>query len=326
MEWNAYNTNTFLPPNIQAVIAEQQAIAAQQQAAQAPGVGSGLGELAGSGAGLWGMSELMGGTGAADAAGGVLMSPSGSAVASAAPWATEGALLNPATSEAVATMAPTASAATAASPWAMGGFGTAGNAYAPLLGAALAGDVLINKRHGGRGAAQGALAGAGMGSYFGPYGALAGALIGGGVGYFGNFGDENRFQTEYNRSQALRDKGINWDLNTDKPSQGRSIGDLIAEAEANKAAGKWGNVQFAGSRNEKDLKPEDIWGYSAFGEKYGNDWLKKYSEEQRRQIAQKALDSGAVRESTGSIDINFTPELDAAVQAILTPLKEEKKK
>lgn len=293
-------------PALRRIIAEQEAIAAQQQMQQQGGVGSGISQLVGPAALTYGGSELLGG---------------GSGLA-----ATEAANVAWNAPAVEATLASGAVAPAAASPWALGGFGSAGNAYAPLLGAALAGDLLINKRHGARGAGQGALAGAGMGAYFGPWGALAGALLGGGVGYFGNFGDENKFLTEYNRSQALRDKGINWDLNTQAPSKGRSIGDLIAEAEANKAAGKWGNVDFARSRNEKDLKAEDIWGYSAFGEKYGNDWLRKFSEDQRRQIAQKALDSGAAKEHHGTVDINFTPELDSAIQSILNPAKVEKKK
>lgn len=206
--------------------------------------------------------------------------------------------------------------ATQLGPWSMEGIGASGNLILPAAGAALALDTFGNKRHGGRGALQGAASGAMMGSYFGPWGIGIGAGLGLGLGYFGNFGDENKFQTEYNRAQALRDKGINWDLNTEKPSMGRSKEELTAEAARNIAMGQYGNVEFAGSRNETDLRPEDIWGYAIWGEKFGDDWLKGMSEDQRRQISQLALDQGLVREHHGTIDINFTPEFDKAVEDI----------
>jgi hypothetical protein len=77
----------------------------------------------------------------------------------------------------------------------------------------------------------------------------------------------------------------------------------------------WVNNKFAQSRNVADLKPEDIWGYSAFFEKFGNDWLGKFSEQQRRDIAQKALNANAVKEHHGTIDVNWTPELTNSVSS-----------
>ncbi len=209
---------------------------------------------------------------------------------------------------------------------ALAGAGDIAGAAAPgysavpgVIGAALAADVLMNKRHGARGAGQGALAGAGIGWTFGgPTGALIGAPIGAGIGYFGNFGDENKFETEYNRAQDLRDKGINWDLNTQKPSQGRSKEELTSEAARNIAMGQYGNVEYAESRNMGDSRPEDWWGFSVWGEKFGNDWLKKYSEDQRRQIVQRGLELNLFDENTGSLDVNFTPEYEADIQKILS--------
>lgn len=79
----------------------------------------------------------------------------------------------------------------------------------------------------------------------------------------------------------------------------------------------WTNNKFASSRNEADLRPEDIWGYSAFFTKYGNDWLGKFSEQDRRAIAQQALNRGLVNEHHGTIDINWTPELEADANALI---------
>jgi hypothetical protein len=179
--------------------------------------------------------------------------------------------------------------------------------YIPgVAGAIGAYDVLSNKKHGWGGAAEGALSGAGIGmTVGGPVGAAIGAPVGGLVGYFGNFGDKNRFQDEYKAAQKLRDNGVNWGFNQGMPSKGRSINDLVAFEQDKVNKGQYGNVAFAKSRNEKDLKPEDIWGYSAFGEKYGNDWLGKFSEQQRRDIAQKTLDSGAVDEHHGTISVDW---------------------
>lgn len=128
----------------------------------------------------------------------------------------------------------------------------------------------------------------------------------------------NRFLDEQTDRAKLIKKGyVGWDqLNLPVLSKGRSKEELLAIEQANKAAGRHSNEKFAMSRDEKDLGAEDIWGYSAFGEKFGNDWLGKFSEDQRRQIAQKALDSGSVREGRGQINVKWSPELDEQVKGI----------
>jgi hypothetical protein len=133
------------------------------------------------------------------------------------------------------------------------------------------------------------------------------------------FGNKDRYLTERIRMEKLRDKGINipdellagTDLN-----KGRSREELIELEKSKAAQGQYSNVKFAESRDEADLKPEDIWGYSAFFKKFGNDWLGKYSGEQRKQIAQAALSRGAVNEHHGTIDIKWTPELEKDVSNI----------
>lgn len=189
-------------------------------------------------------------------------------------------------------------------------------------------DLLKNKRSGLGGAIQGGISGgllgsatagglAALGTTVAPgVGTAIGAALGLGLGYFGNLGDEDRFQDEYKRAQALRDKGIDWKLNVEKPTQGRSVDELIALENEKVKAGKYGNPAFAASRSEADLKPEDIWGYSVFGEKFGKDWMGT-TEAARRAIAAEALKSGGVREHHGTIDINFTPELEKFAADIL---------
>ena len=185
----------------------------------------------------------------------------------------------------------------------LGNIGASGNAILPIAGTIGMADLLANQRTGRRGYLQGAASGAAMGSYFGPIGIGVGALAGLGAAGANEMFDTNKFKTEGNRLQKLIDQGINIPESLRAPmlqTKGRSKQELIEEA---KRTG--GNVKFAESRNEADLRPEDIWGYSSFFKKFGNDWLGGLTEAQRRGIAQKALDAGAVREHHGTIDVDW---------------------
>lgn len=152
------------------------------------------------------------------------------------------------------------------------------------------------------------VSGAVIGSYFGPIGTAIGAGAGLLVAGVAETFDTNRWRTEGNRLQDLVDDGVEIPeemRGAMNLTRGRSKGELVAiEQEKIKAGGR-GNVEFAESRKESDLTAEDIWGSAAFFEKYGNDWLKKFSESERRDIAQKAIDSGAVREHKGTIDVDW---------------------
>lgn len=79
--------------------------------------------------------------------------------------------------------------------------------------------------------------------------------------------------------------------------------------------GEWVNNKFAKSRDVRDLRGTDIVGYSAFFEKFGNDWM-KYTPEQREKIAQIVLDNNAVQERKGTIDISWTPELETKIGSV----------
>lgn len=140
--------------------------------------------------------------------------------------------------------------------------------------------------------------------------------------------DKDEWRGEQNRRQKLAEAGIaGWDqlnANTQRIGAGRSIAELINPNYAKDFQGMtkdagFVNNKFAASRNEGDLRPEDIWGYSAFGEKFGNDWLGKFSEAQRKGIAQAALDAGAVKEGKGTVNIDFNADLDKRIQEFLKP-------
>lgn len=238
---------------------------------------------------------------------------SGSPAATVGQTVKDGIVYDAATGEAVATAVPSS-----VSTWGLSDIGAAGNAILPTVGAATALDLFANKRHGGRGAAQGVASGAALGSWFGLPGAAIGAGVGGLAGYFGNFGDKDMWKTEQDRVAKLHDQGINFP-DAVQLSAGRTPEELVAIENAKKAAGQYANPTFAQSRNESDLTAKDIWGYGAFGEAFGNDWMGT-SEAAREAIANEALKQGLVREHHGTVDINLTPELKAyAEEQFKTP-------
>jgi hypothetical protein len=83
----------------------------------------------------------------------------------------------------------------------------------------------------------------------------------------------------------------------DYMTKGRSDEELIAEAQRT-----GGNVAFAQTRDEKTLKPTDIQNYAQIVEKAGKD----ATNEDRYIWAKRALDSGAVREHHGTVDVDWT--------------------
>lgn len=157
-------------------------------------------------------------------------------------------------------------------------------------------DILSNKKHGTSGAIQGAASGAGIGTFIMPgLGTGIGAGVGALVGYFGNFGDVDAYKTEWKRKKDLFDKGIISEAQLGpEPRKGRSKEELIAEAQA-----MGGNVTFAGSRNESDLTPADIQGYATILEEAHKRGIPPL------QLAEMALQSGAVREHHGTIDVEW---------------------
>lgn len=135
----------------------------------------------------------------------------------------------------------------------------------------------------------------------------------------------DKWKTEGSRLKKLIDAGIEIPeqyRSAMYQTRGRKKSELInpylpKDFMGNTPQYGWVNNKFADSRNEADLRPDDIIGYSAFFQKYGNDWLGKFNDQERRAIAQKALDRGAVREHHGTIDVNWSPELDAEASALV---------
>lgn len=128
----------------------------------------------------------------------------------------------------------------------------------------------------------------------------------------------DEWKTERNRLNALKEKGTfipeNLLAGLETIKRGRSKEELVARA---KASG--GNVQFAESRLESDLTPQDIVGYATFAEK-DPDWFNKPLEE-RLQVADQALKAGAVREHHGTVDVDWGKlEGGAQVQGGTRPL------
>lgn len=217
--------------------------------------------------------------------------------------------------------ADAATAAAAPSGWSLSGIGSAGNYLLPAVGALGALDLFQNKKHGAKGAAQGALSGAAIGSGFGgPVGAGIGALVGGGVGYFGNLGDKDRFKDEWNRKKKLVEQGVISESELGpEPLRGRSDAELLAEA---KASG--GPTKFAETRDERYLTPDEVANFAFLPEKFGKDYAGA-SLAQKKAVSQMLIDAGAIKEHHGQLDFNdkLTSDLEGKIKEQLKiPLSE----
>jgi hypothetical protein len=109
------------------------------------------------------------------------------------------------------------------------------------------------------------------------------------------------------RVQALQDKGVEipQELLDEYNTYGLSQDELVKRAEES-----GGSTAFARTRDEKDLTPEDTWGGLMWQEVKGNDYLGTTTENQRREMNQRALDEGLIDESRGAL--NFKDENRAA--------------
>lgn len=204
----------------------------------------------------------------------------------------------------------------------LSGIGTTGNLLLPAAGALGMGDILLNKRGPKRGAVQGALSGAAIGSTFGMpiVGAGVGGLIGLGKGLLDR---KPRTNVEQDRWKKLGSLGYSVPNGYDNPAAKRRqlfdttlAPDFVGNSPTSK---EWVNNKFAKSRNEKDLVGKDLVGYATFLEKFGKEWQDNYSLDQKEKIAQKALDLGLVNEHHGTVDVKYTPELEAYAKQIVTP-------
>lgn len=140
--------------------------------------------------------------------------------------------------------------------------------------------------------------------------AAGGALLGLGAGLLGKMGDKDEWKKERKKFEKLGEAGIYIPENllAELPTKGRSKEELIrqdkpADFVGRDEQGQWVNNKFADSRNEADLRPEDIVNYAAFAEK-DPEWFKKPLD-QRLAEADRVLKAGAVREAKGSITIDW---------------------
>lgn len=194
----------------------------------------------------------------------------------------------------------------------LGGIGSAGNVILPAAGLYGAYNLLTHPDSSEfHNAAQGAASGAAIGSFFPGAGTLIGAGIGGLVGLGMTLFDKDEWKREKNALNDLKDSGIYVpdNLLASMPSHGRKKKDLIRKDVAPDFVGfapdgQWVNNAFAQSRDESQLRPEDIVNYSAFAEHDPN-WFKKPMEE-RLALAGQVLQAGAVKEHHGTIDVDFS--------------------
>lgn len=122
--------------------------------------------------------------------------------------------------------------------------------------------------------------------------------------------DKDQWKTESKRLNKLKKSGtfVPENLLASMPQAGRSKGDLLNKAYAadfigRGTSGDWVNNKFSQSRNEADLRPEDIVGYAAFAEK-DKDWFNKPLAD-RLKVADDALKAGAVREQKGTVKVDW---------------------
>lgn len=126
--------------------------------------------------------------------------------------------------------------------------------------------------------------------------------------FFG--GDGDKWKQERNRLESLRDEGVNIPdaIFSTMPTHGRSRDELENKSVGSDfigfdSSGNWTNNKFNRSRDLADLRPEDIVGYAAFAEKDPL-WFEKPLQD-RLNLANVALQAGAVKEHNGTIDVDW---------------------
>jgi hypothetical protein len=118
------------------------------------------------------------------------------------------------------------------------------------------------------------------------------AIATGGLSEIANLGFGRKSTKDYQRERwgALSDQGIN-----------------VAGYDPSKQAGyeaagfkDWGSgLNAAMARGE--VKPEEVWGGLGMYETFGNEWLQKAKEDQRRAISQKLLDEQLLTSDKGDV-------------------------
>lgn len=206
----------------------------------------------------------------------------------------------------------------------LSGIGSAGNVILPAAGAYGAYDVLTGDYGTGRNALQGAASGAAMGSYFGPQGALIGGGIGLGAGLIkGMFDHESTRDLAKKHTSQLLDK-------SDDPAYQSYVSGMreqfnSAPPDPSKPFhggqyGSWDEYKKAG------LDAADLTGVYGNLNVYGPKWA-SLTEDQRRAITQKNIDSGLYTSKKGEVEItdsgtaqsNFDSVVNAKPTGMMEP-------
>lgn len=111
-------------------------------------------------------------------------------------------------------------------------------------------------------------------------------------------------QAERRKNLIEEDVAGYLDYLKNSPTSANKGGKVSSDGEGFVGVGEngWVNNVFAESRDEKDLRPEDVWGSEGMFETYGDDWLGgTYSEQDRRNISQALLDNNLIDERDGGI-------------------------
>lgn len=109
--------------------------------------------------------------------------------------------------------------------------------------------------------------------------------------------NENRTNKEENRWKELANMGMVVD-----PS-------LMVQSDKD----KFDNPAFTASRDERALQPQNITNAAIWAQRYGPAWL-GLDPAIQQEVANLALNQGAVREHHGTFDVKFTPEIEALVK------------
>lgn len=173
------------------------------------------------------------------------------------------------------------------------GIGSSGNAILPIAGAYGAYDLLKRDVGPGRGALQGAASGAAIGSYFSAPGAVIGAGVGGLLGLGKSFFDNP------STKELQRDRWGNLaqSSNPVTSSYAKQYLEYLDSDQAKEDA----KLNFSEMKESGQLTPEDVWGGHGMFTTFGDDWLGKYSEQQRRDISQRMLDEGLIDSKKGDL-------------------------
>ena len=206
----------------------------------------------------------------------------------------------------------------AASPTSISNFAGTATPYLGGAGAAL-GAYQAYKGFKDKDPLSSALGGAGvglglnmMGLALGPVGWAAALGVPAIAALANKWGDKDRWKTEGNRLRKVG--GIPQSVMDAIPTRGRTRKELIDIAQRT-----GGNVQFAGSRKEGDLKAADPVWYAFLPEKFGKD----YSDaalDKKLGVTQMLLDNSAIREHHGTMDFNqnLTSDLESKIKSYLS--------